>query len=116
MFSDTSIEEWTVELPNLVNGEAMFQQGSESEAKCLKRFRGTLPALIIGTDMFRRCQLDIDSIRCIAETIKDVSVGDFPIHSEKVLDITLDPATRQDPNFQKYVEIIQEKGWNVAFT
>ena len=70
----------------------------------LKRFEGNLSSLKEAYDMFKGCKLDTESVKNIAETISTASSYD------PTITIGVD---EMDEEKEKYIKMIEEKGWKV---
>lgn len=108
MFYYTGLTSWTTELPNLTEANCMFGYCSS-----LTSFTVALPAIHSADGMFLRCHLDIDSLRCIAEGINDVNNVSEGIHN---IGIGLSYDAFHHSDKQKYVDILNAKGWSVAIS
>ena len=89
------------DLSKLYNGSDMF-----NGCKKLRRFKSNLSLLKQGYDMFKGCKLDTESVKNIAETISTFS--------SYILDPTLTIGVdKMDEEKEKYIKMIEEKGWKV---
>jgi hypothetical protein len=121
----TSLDTFIGDLSSLTNGFNMFK-GCTS----LKTFIGDLSSLTDGRGMFGDgaiqtgssgfCKLDIDSLECIANTIKDVNYreGDetsLPPLPGQSYELWLGLASETFPSERssKAIDVIQSKGWTV---
>lgn len=102
------LEEFGGALPNLESGYRMFPN-----CENLKRFRSALPKLKDGRRMFSGCQLDLESLRIIADSIPLVP-SDHSTYEGK-LHIGLGSLTAEE-EVQKniYLNQMAEKGWSVT--
>ena len=110
------------ELPNLKNGDGMFsfcekltsfrsdlsslEEGYNMFKGCknLRRFEGNLSSLKSGYGMFGGCKLDTESIKNIANTI--------PNGRGRATTITIG-VDEMDEEKEKYIKMIEDKGWQV---
>lgn len=85
-----SLTTWVGDMPNLVNGQGMFDSCTHLTTFCgdlssltngynmfyqdtaLTSFCGDLSSLTDGNQMFLSCKLDAESLECIVDTINDV--------------------------------------------
>ena len=67
MFCNSKVDSFEIDTANLVFGNEMFKNTG------LKEFKGNLKSLKSGQEMFKGCNLDQESIKLIAESIKDLT-------------------------------------------
>lgn len=112
MFANTPLEEWDVPTPALAVGDFMFAFGQQG--KRLTRFRGSLESLTSGKGMFAHANLDLESVRCVAETIKDVSATvDGWLHPLDLV-VNRQEALADKARLNTYLDIIRKKGWQIT--
>ena len=92
-----SLEKFECNLPKVKKGYRMFSGCSN-----LTRFEGDLSSLSEGYGMFEYCVLDTESVKNIAETIAK--------SNGKIITIGVD---EMDEEKEKYIKMIEEKGWKV---
>ena len=103
MFAMSSLTSFNVDLSSVVEGVSMFIGNP------LTSFNSNLSSLTKAYFMFKDCKLNTESIKCIAETIKDVTeVTDI----EKSIDIGIGNSTPTEEE-QGYFNIIASKDWTV---
>lgn len=93
MFSHTALTSWEIDLPSMKIGDGFLLNSSVSSfdgdlsslvstsaigignmfPSTLTSFRSNLSSLKCGCNMFTNCNLDLDSLGNISETIKDIS-------------------------------------------
>ena len=142
MFRSTSIDEFVYDLPSLVQGLNMFF-GIQNEFEYtynklvdgvltevtevippsgLKKFRGVLPSLQCGYNMFGKCKLDEESIMIIADTINDIREikennswypGIDLMGLGGYLSIDYDSSICDAKKVDEYCTEIMNKGWTV---
>ena len=144
MFKNTAIDEFVYDLPSLIQGMNMFfvnPSGIEFTynklidgeltkvtetitLSGLKKFRGSLPSLQCGYNMFACCRLDEDSIMVIADTINDIreikannswhpSTGHNVMGVGGILHIDYDSTICDAKKVDEYCTEIMNKGWTV---
>lgn len=144
MFKNTAIDEFVYDLPSLIQGMNMFfvnPMGIEFtynkliDGKLtkvtetitlsgLKKFRGSLPSLQCGYNMFACCRLDEDSIMVIADTINDIreikannswhpSTEHNVMGIGGILHIDYDSTICDAKKVDEYCTEIMNKGWTV---
>lgn len=113
MFSScVSLTSFKSNLSSLVNGYYMFHG-----CNALTSFRGNLSSLTNGYAMFTGgCELDTESIKCIADTIKDVtgltnsSSYTGTVYKQIFIDTVNSVPTEEEKG---YFNTIASKGWTV---
>lgn len=137
MFFNTPLHHFDTPTPALLNGQYMFAY-ENSGYLGLSSFRGRLDSLVNGYRMFSGCRLDLESLRCIAETIRDVqydtSLGilssydfsNFNIHISMQKKFTgyytssTNASTPTNSNlknlYNSYIALLNIKGWTVVMT
>lgn len=144
MFRNTAIDEFVYDLPSLIQGMDMFfinPMGIEFTYNKLidgeltnvtetivlpglKKFRGALPSLQCGYNMFACCRLDEDSIMVIADTINDIreikannswhgAVQQDVMGVGGILHIDYDSTICDAKKVDEYCTEIMNKGWTV---
>ena len=111
MFFNVSLTSFSSDLSSLTNGDSMF-----ANAYSLTSFDSDLSSLTNGDFMFYYCKLNTDSIKCIAETIKNVTgltnSTTYPIQVNKKIRIDIGNSTPTTEE-QGYLNTIASKGWTV---
>ena len=64
-------DRWCVDLPNLIYGYGMFNSGDSLTS--MKKFRGSLQSLKVADEMFSYCNLDLESLIYIFDTIPTIT-------------------------------------------
>lgn len=64
-------DKWCVDLPNLIFGYRMFNSGDSLTS--MKKFRGSLQSLKIADEMFSYCNLDLESLIYIFDSIPTIT-------------------------------------------
>lgn len=124
MFHYCAIEEWNVDMPNLLNATEMFSQCERLRSfnadtpklmfatrmfrwhSQLTSFRGNLQSLVDGEGMFQDSMLDIQSVQNISETIGTVDDG--------IISLGVSQECHDNPLFDSLLETISGKGWTVS--
>lgn len=73
-------------------------------------FRTALPNLINGREMFKDTQLDIEGIKIITESLKNVK----ELNSKKQPIIHLGMIA-ENKEVKRYIQIAKDKGWDVRY-
>ena len=94
----------------LYNGQDMFNGCSK-----IDKFYYELPYLETGDGMFKGCQLDVESVRIIAESLYDFGAKDSDDYAEdrRKHVITIGVGQGVIDKVTEYVELIDSKGWVV---
>ena len=81
----------------------------------IDKFYYELPYLETGDGMFKGCQLDVESVRIIAESLYDFGAKDSDDYAEdrRKHVITIGVAQGVINKVTEYVELIDSKGWVV---
>lgn len=102
------LTEWNFPMPMLENGSYMFAYTYMRKFRDPSEFGTSLSRLVNGDYMFILCSLDAESVRIIAEQIKDWR-GDTATHK---LSLGIDQAYRDEVG--GYIDAITAKGWTVT--
>lgn len=107
-FSRDSLKTFICDLPFFTNNQSDRLSWAPGG---LTTFRGALPALEKGTNLFSECSLDADSVMYIADGIKDWGASPAETHS---ITIDVDSTLTSDAEIAGYFTELGQKGWTVA--
>lgn len=102
------LDEWDYPLPRVEIADNMFNGTYMRRFRDSSAFRTSLTNLSSGSNMFNICQLDAESVRIIAEQIKDWST----LGGTHRLGLYIDSRYRDE--VAPYIAAITAKGWTVS--
>lgn len=104
------LDEWDYPMSKVEIADGMFSGSSLRRFRDSSTFHTSLTNLSSGVNMFSTCQLDAESVRIIAEQIKDWST----LGGTHQLGLYIDSRYRND--VAPYIATIRAKGWTVSET